>query len=42
MVNDITIVDMILDEAERYLRGDITAEQAASNAVSSIHLYQSE
>ena len=42
MVNDLTLVDMILDEAERYLRGDITAEQAASNAVSSIHLYQSE
>ena len=42
MVNDIVIVDMILDEAERYLRGDITAEQAASNAVASIHLYQSE
>ncbi len=42
MVNDMTMMDMILDEAERYLRGDITAEQAASNAVASIHLYLSE
>jgi hypothetical protein len=39
MVNDMVIMEMILDEAERYLRGDITAEQAASNAVSSINLY---
>lgn len=42
MVNDMTMMDMILDEAERYLRGDITAEQAASNAVASINLYLSE
>ena len=42
MTNDLTMVDMILDEAERYLRGDITAEQAAENAVSSINLYLSE
>jgi ABC-type glycerol-3-phosphate transport system substrate-binding protein len=42
MVNDMTMVDMILDEAERYLRGDITAEQAAKNAVASINLYLSE
>jgi hypothetical protein len=37
-----TMMDMILDEAERYLRGDITAEQAASNAVAGINLYLSE
>jgi ABC-type glycerol-3-phosphate transport system substrate-binding protein len=42
MVNDIAMIDMILDEAEQYLRGDITAEQAASNAVASINLYLSE
>ncbi len=42
MVNDMTMMDMILDEAERYLRGDITAEQAASNVVASINLYLSE
>ena len=42
MVNDMTMMDMILDEAEQYLRGDITAEQAASNAVASINLYLSE
>jgi ABC-type glycerol-3-phosphate transport system substrate-binding protein len=42
MVNDITMIDMILDEAEKYLRGDITAEQAANNAVASINLYLSE
>jgi ABC-type glycerol-3-phosphate transport system substrate-binding protein len=42
MVNDMVMMDMILDEAERYLRGDITAEQAASNAVASINLYLSE
>jgi ABC-type glycerol-3-phosphate transport system substrate-binding protein len=42
MVNDMTMMDMILDEAEQYLRGDITAEQAAKNAVASINLYLSE
>ncbi len=42
MVNDMTMMDMILDEAEQYLRGDITAEQAASNAVASVNLYLSE
>ena len=42
MLNDMILMDMILDEAERYLRGDITAEQAASNTVASIHLYLSE
>lgn len=42
MVNDMTMMDMILDEAERYLREDITAEQAAGNAVASINLYLSE
>ncbi len=42
MVNDMTMMDMILDEAEQYLRGEITAEQAASNAVASINLYLSE
>ncbi len=42
MVNDITMIDMILDEAEKYLRGDITSEQAASDAVASINLYLSE
>jgi ABC-type glycerol-3-phosphate transport system substrate-binding protein len=42
MVNDMTMMDMILDEAEKYLRGDITAEQAASNVVASINLYLSE
>ncbi len=42
MVNDMTMVDMILDEAEQYLRGDITSEQAANNAVASINLYLSE
>jgi hypothetical protein len=39
MVNDMTMLDMLLDEAERYLRGDITAEQAAKNAVAGINLY---
>ncbi|HKL80833.1 MAG TPA: ABC transporter substrate-binding protein [Mobilitalea sp.] len=42
MENDTTVVDMILDEAERYLRGDITAEIAAKNAVNSINTYLSE
>lgn len=42
MVNDIAMMDMILDEAERYLRGDITAEQAAGNAAAGIQLYLSE
>lgn len=42
MVNDLAMVDMILDEAERYLRGDITAEQAAQNAAAGIRLYLSE
>ncbi len=42
MVNDMTMADMILDEAERYLRGDITAEQASNNTVASINLYLSE
>ena len=42
MVNDMTMIDMILDEAERYLRGDISSEQAASNIAASIHLYLSE
>ena len=42
MVNDMTMMDMILDEAERYLRGDISAEQAASNITASIQLYLSE
>lgn len=42
MVNDMTMLDMLLDEAEGYLRGDITVEQAAQNAVASINLYLSE
>ncbi len=42
MVNDTTMMDMILDETERYLRGDISAEQAADNAVSSINTYLNE
>ncbi|MBH1939602.1 carbohydrate ABC transporter substrate-binding protein [Mobilitalea sibirica] len=42
MMNDTTMLNMILDEAERYLRGDITAEQAAKNAVSSINTYLNE
>lgn len=42
MVNDLAMMDMILDEAERYLKGDITAEQAAQNAVASINLYLTE
>jgi hypothetical protein len=42
MVNDVIMMDMILDEAERYLRGEITVEQAVSNIVSSINLYLSE
>jgi ABC-type glycerol-3-phosphate transport system substrate-binding protein len=42
MVNDMTMLDMLLDEAEKYLRGDITVEQAAQNAVASINLYLSE
>ncbi len=42
MINDMTMVDLLLDEAERYLRGDITAEQAAQNAVASVNLYLSE
>lgn len=42
MENDNILIDMILDEAERYLRGDITSEQAAKNAISSITAYQNE
>jgi hypothetical protein len=42
MVNDMTMMDMILNEAEQYLRGGITSEQAARNIVSSINLYLSE
>lgn len=42
MVNDMTMMDMLLDETERCLRGDITAEQGAKNAVASINLYLSE
>lgn len=42
MENNRTLLDMILDEAERYLRGDITVEQAAQNIVSSINTYLSE
>ncbi len=42
MVNDMTMLDMMLDETERYLRGDITAEQAASNIIASVNLYLSE
>lgn len=41
-MNDMTMMDMILDEAERYLRGDITVEQATSNIVAGIRLYLSE
>jgi ABC-type glycerol-3-phosphate transport system substrate-binding protein len=42
MENNIALLDMILDEAERYLRGDITVEQASQNIVSSINTYLSE
>ena len=42
MENDSTLIDMILDEAERYLRGDITAEQAVDNTLGSINTYLSE
>ncbi len=42
IVNDMTMINMILDEAEAYLRGDITADQAAQNTVSTINTYLSE
>ena len=42
MENDSTLIDMILNEAERYLRGDITAEQAVDNTLGSINTYLSE
>ena len=42
MANDTTLLTMMVDEAERYLRGDITAEQAATNTVGSINTYLSE
>lgn len=42
MLNDVTMLDMMLDEAERYLRGDITADQAVSNTLASINMYLSE
>jgi ABC-type glycerol-3-phosphate transport system substrate-binding protein len=40
--NDEILFNMILDEAEKYLRGDITAEQAADNAISNTKTYLSE
>jgi len=42
IVNDTKIIDMILDEAEKYLKGDITAEQAAKNASSNVKTYLAE
>lgn len=42
MENNAIMIDMILDEAERYLRGDITAEQAVDNILGSINTYLSE
>lgn len=39
MENDSTMIDMILDEAERYLRGDISVEQAVDNVLGSINTY---
>lgn len=42
MENDMPMIDMILDEAERYLRGDITVEQAVDNTLGSINAYLTE
>lgn len=42
MENDSTMIDMILDEAERYLRSDISIQQAVDNIMSSINTYLSE
>ncbi len=42
MLNDTSLTDLILDEAESYLRGDITAEQASRNAVNNTETYLAE
>jgi ABC-type glycerol-3-phosphate transport system substrate-binding protein len=42
MENDMTMIDMILGEAERYLRGDISAQQAVDNTLGSINTYLAE
>jgi ABC-type glycerol-3-phosphate transport system substrate-binding protein len=42
VLNDTILLNMILDEAERYLKGDITEEQAADNIISSINTYLAE
>ncbi len=42
MVNDTTVVNMILDEVERFLKGDITEKQATDNVLSRINRYLSE
>jgi len=42
MINDTVLVNMILDEVERYLRGDITVDQATKNVQSRINRYLSE
>ena len=42
MVNDTTGVNMILEEVERYLKGDISDKQATDNVLSRINRYLSE
>jgi ABC-type glycerol-3-phosphate transport system substrate-binding protein len=42
MENDSIMIDMILDEAERYLRGDISVNQAVDNILAGINTYLSE
>ncbi len=42
MVNDTAIINMILEESVRYLKGDITSEQATDNVLSRINRYLSE
>jgi ABC-type glycerol-3-phosphate transport system substrate-binding protein len=42
IVNDSTMIGLILDETERFLKGELTAEQAAKNASGSIKTYLAE
>ncbi len=42
IVNDTILIDMILDEAEKCLRGDITTEQAATNISNNTKTYLAE
>jgi ABC-type glycerol-3-phosphate transport system substrate-binding protein len=42
IVNDTTLINMILDEAEKCLRGEITSEQAAKNVTYNTKSYLAE